>query len=127
MGKTTVLLLAILLCAACTARPEAQPSEAQLVGTYVLTKVPAQCRSATMARPSSEVHLAPDGSFKINGLPACFEDDNAPATELAGTIAGQWDVAHIEGEYVLELLVNSGPLTHGWNLGVKIRLRRSAK
>lgn len=95
------------------------------MGTYVLTRMPAECRSATISagRRAAEVQLAADGSFRIEGLPSCFANDRAPATRLAGTIAGQWSVTQIEGDFILELLVTSGPLQHGWNVGVEIRGR----
>lgn len=125
MRKTIVLLLGIAIFAGCTQRPQKEPSPAELVGSYVLTKIPADCRTTTSSavRSAGEVQLAGNGSFKIDGLPSCFANDGAPATILVGTIAGQWSVTQIEGDYVLELLVTSGPLTHGWNLGVEIRGR----
>jgi len=124
IARREALLVAIAICAACTARPEAEPSQAQLVGTYVLTKAPKECRTPTNASHAvAQVKLAADSSFRIDGLPSCFADDRAPDTRLAGTIAGRWSVSKVEGEYVLELLVQSGPLQHGWNLGVEIRGR----
>jgi hypothetical protein len=123
--KITALLLGALIYTACSVRPQTEPLPAQLVGKYVLTKMPAACRSKTgsASRLPAEVELSAGGSFKIDGLPSCFADDHGPATTLAGTIAGQWSVTQIEGDYVLELLVTSGPLQHGWNLGVEIRGR----
>jgi hypothetical protein len=91
-------------------------------GRYVLTKIPAVCRTGTVSteRRVAEVQLPANGSFKIDGLPSCFADDRAPATRFAGTIAGQRSVTQVEGDYVLELFVTSCPLQHGWNLGVEI-------
>lgn len=125
MWKITVLLLGVAICTACTERPQVKPSRTELVGTYVLTKIPAECRTRTFSpdRRVAEVQLAANGTFKIDGLPSCFADDRTPATRFAGTIAGQWSVTQVEGDYVLELLVTSGPLEHGWNLGVEIRGR----
>jgi hypothetical protein len=92
------------------------------VGTYLLTKTPAECRSMTAGagRAAAKVQLSADGSFLIQGLPSCFENDRTPAVRLPGMIAGRWSVTQIEGDYVLELLVTSGLLQHGWNLGVEI-------
>jgi hypothetical protein len=79
--------------------------------------------TAGAGRAAAKVQLSADGSFLIQGLPSCFENDRTPAVRLPGMIAGRWSVTQIEGDYVLELLVTSGLLQHGWNLGVEIRGR----
>jgi hypothetical protein len=118
------VILMIVMGAACSGRPRAEPSKAELVGKYALTEIPAARRSQTSTDgPAATVQLEADGSFEIDGLPSCFADDRAPSKRLTGTIAGQWSVTQLQGEYVLELLVKSGPLQHGWNLGVEIRGR----
>jgi hypothetical protein len=107
-----------------TASPQTYPSKAELVGRYVLTETPSTCRSDTgPGDRAATVQLEADGSFQIDGLPSCFADDRPPATRLAGTVAGEWEVEQVDGKYVLALLVKSGALQHGWNLGVEIRGR----
>jgi hypothetical protein len=123
MRKIKLLISTIVMCAACTAHPHSGPPKAELVGKYVLTEVPAACQSSIDGVPlAATVQLGADGSFKIDGLPSCFAGAHASAP-LAGSVTGRWSVIQVEGEYMLELLVENGPLQIGWNLGVQIRGR----
>ncbi len=120
--KSKCLISIVVISVACTARPHAEPSKTELVGTYGLTELPAACRSPSEgARLAAVVQLEADGSFEIDGLPSCIAGVHAPASTNAGTVTGEWSVAKVEGEYVLELSVRNGPLQSGWNLGIEIR------
>jgi hypothetical protein len=62
--------------------------------------------TAGAGRAAAKIQLSAAGSFRIQGLPSCFENDCTSPVTLPGTI-----VTQLEGDYVLELLLASGPFS----------------